>query len=430
MANLGARASSRAPDPRTWKWIALLQLALICAAAIALALAFDPSPHSDWLYYWIAAGDASLYQRGGAGLGLLAALKALGASPVAASLCINVASAAALLWVAYRCDPGRWKWYAQLVAGMLLAVTPFYGIVQLDLVAIAFLAIATWFLAGTPGLPTTARFTCGILLAAVAVSTKPHLALVVGAMAILLVPVRWGMRRRWAGSADLLVAALLAGSLLGFVADYATRAAVGQQDSMRTTSAVTLYAGLLVLGEGRPCGYWSEEAAEAAKIDMRQPLARAVATRLAAEPPRHWAGVMACKLPEILLPRPFALNWLVESASTREQPDGAGGPANAGSRYAVARWMERAVYFALETAILCTVVVTAVGSRGRAAAPGSIAVAWIMAFWAVHAVFEIQGRYFLPMLLIAPILAALAARAAVAGGIGSAGKTGAAGSLS
>ena len=39
---------------------------------------------------------------------------------------------------------------------------------------------------------------------------------------------------------------------------------------------------------------------------------------------------------------------------------------------------------------------------------GLLPMMWVLAFWAVHAVFEIQGRYFLGMLLVAPLLCGLA----------------------
>jgi hypothetical protein len=35
-------------------------------------------------------------------------------------------------------------------------------------------------------------------------------------------------------------------------------------------------------------------------------------------------------------------------------------------------------------------------------------VLWVLAFWCVHVVFEVQGRYFASMLLLAPVITALA----------------------
>ena len=48
---------------------------------------------------------------------------------------------------------------------------------------------------------------------------------------------------------------------------------------------------------------------------------------------------------------------------------------------------------------------------------------WLVGFWSVHVVFEVQGRYFLGLFVLAPLLCAAVARLAappdVAGGGGS-----------
>ena len=102
-------------DPRAprygWVWLTLagLQALLLVGVGVALAAWWWPEPHSDWAYYWQAAGRPEVYERGGLGLWLLALPKVLGLSPVAASLSINIPSALWLLFLAYRLDGGRWN---------------------------------------------------------------------------------------------------------------------------------------------------------------------------------------------------------------------------------------------------------------------------------------------------------------------------------
>ena len=396
-----------APGPGAWRMIACLQYAAIAAAAIALASMLDPQPHSDWRYYWNAAGGLAGYRRGGLGLLPLALFRASGLGPVAAALCVNLACGAALLWIAYRVDRLAWKPFAQLVAGYLFLIAPFFGIVQLDLFAATLLAVAFGLAVVAPQRRGTV--VAAILLAAAAVATKPQLALVLWAFSgMLLLLLRWPLRRRWPRSCDVAVVAMLVASFVGFAGDYAARIASGERASMRTSSAVTLYGGLLVSGTGIGCGYWSPEAARAARDDMRKPLAAAVGERLASRPVGHWFGVVRCKLPEILAPGPYALYWLVESPSVRAQLQARPDRAALERLYARALALERIAYRVLTFSILGAVLLTALGlwRTGRplrALCPPL----WVIAFWGVHAVFEIQGRYFLPMFLLAPLLCAM-----------------------
>src|SRR5690606_29690090 len=102
----------------------------------------EPQPHSDWLYYWTAAGDPARYERGGLGLWMLALPKTVGLGPVASSLSLNLPSACLSLWMGWRSDQTRWRCLALLVASYLMLITPFYGVVQLDLLAATMLGAA------------------------------------------------------------------------------------------------------------------------------------------------------------------------------------------------------------------------------------------------------------------------------------------------
>jgi hypothetical protein len=399
----------KAPRASTWRWIAALQFALIATSALAFALALTPEPHSDWLYYWDAARDIHRYQRGGAGLAVLALLRWFELSPVAASLVLNVPSAATLLWVAYAADRSAWKLPAQFVAAYLWMISPFYGIVQLDLVATAMLAMACWFLLiQQPCRVMSVRVLLALILGCAAVSTKPQLALVLWSMILVLSAVRLLSRWQWPRRMDLFIGVMLVASLMGFAVDYMLRKAVDQGESMRTSSAVTLYGGFLVSTTGPGCGYWSVAAAEAAKADLHKPIHTAIYKRLSRRPVSHWFGVLACKAPQIGLPPPYALYWALESPSVREAISRSSDRGHWERLYRHARMFESVVYRGL--GLLIVVAVWAAAWKMRRDAPewALLAPSWILSFWAVHAVFEIQGRYFLPMFLLAPILLALA----------------------
>lgn len=202
---------------------------------------------------------------------------------------------------------------------------------------------------------------------------------------------------------------LLAGSVLGFSADLGLRHLGERSESVRTVSGVTLYAGLLVAEPGPTCGYWSPEAMQAARDDLGKPLLSAVGERLAARPASHWCEVLACKLPRILWPEPYALYWLTAAPSVQEFLAPLRADPRFEGRYQGAFVAERWVYdklLVLAWAALAIAAVLAWRRGGRFAA--LLILAWPASFWAVHLVFEIQGRYFLGLYLLAPLVAALA----------------------
>ncbi|MDH5822806.1 hypothetical protein QFW77_07335 [Luteimonas sp. RD2P54] len=397
-----------------WTAIAATQWALLMGLGTWLALWWQPAPHSDWGYYWAAAGDVAAYERGGLSLWLLAVPKALGWSPVASALALNLPAATAALGLAWHVDPTRWRVFAQLTAAYLLLITPFFGIVQLDLISAAQLGLGMW-LAFGPGLslPFRIRLPLAAVAIAFAVSTKPQYALVVWAlvpMALALMILRRGHPR---AGASAIYGVLLAGSLLGFATDMAMRQASGRTEQIRTSSAVTLYAGLLVSSDRRDerCGYWSVAAAQAARQDLDRSMLVAARDRLSARPLEHWISVVACKAPQIVSPPPYALYWLIESPNIRARIDTRQDRERLQERYLRALGLEQLAYRALTLTILIACGWTAARSRRAAAPPRAwLPVLWILAFWVVHTVFEIQGRYFLGMFLLAPLLCGLVLR--------------------
>ena len=409
-------------DPRAtgyrWAWrvLAGLQALLLVVGGAALAVWWSPAPHSDWLYYWQSAGKPDAYVRGGLGLWLLALPKVLGMSPVASALAVNLPSSLWLLVIAYRLDRGRLKILAQLVALYLLLIVPFAGIVQVDLVAAAALGTAFWLLADD-GLRLTSGWRFGMAVACIvfAVSTKPQYALVLWSLLALSLPVAWRLRRCLSVGFYRIVLALLAGSVLGFAVDMGMRVSSGKTEEIRTSSAVTLYGGLLVSSDqpSKGCGYWSVEAAQAAKEDLHKPLSQAVLDRLQAHSIDHWVSVVWCKVPEILSPPPYALYWLIESPNIRAHIDARPDREQINAVYFRALEVERKAYGWARGLIILACIWTALVLLRRRDPLGALPLLWLIGFWSVHMVFEVQGRYFLGLFVLAPILCAAVGRLAL-----------------
>ncbi|WP_144899536.1 hypothetical protein [Luteimonas cucumeris] len=387
------------------------EVLMILAISIQLALWFRPEPHSDWAYYWAAAGDVTRYERGGLSLWLLAIPKALGWSPLASALALNCLAALLLLCSSRALDPTAARWFGLLVALYLLLITPFFSIVQLDMLAAAQLAVGVWLLASPPS-RWSRRFTFFVaaVMIAAGVSTKPQYALTLWAMLGLFVAAWLVLKRRMHPFLPILFAVLLAGSVTGFTIDLGLRALSGRSEAIRTNSAVTLYSGLLVSGTGPRCGYWSAGAAEAAKADLSKPLHHAVLDRLAQKPPTHWISVIGCKLPEIFRPGPYALYWLVESPNIRTRIDADPRRTEIDAAYRRALWWESHAYSALTLSILAMAAFTCIAMWRNAPLLALLPVLWITSFWVVHIVFEIQGRYFLGIFLLVPLLCSIALR--------------------
>ena len=362
-----------------------------------------PEPHSDWAYYWQAAGDLSLYRRGGLDLWLLSIPKAVGLSPVASALALNLPSVIVVFLVAWAAGRGL-RWPAGLAIVYLGLLTPYFGIVQLDLIAAAQIAGAfwLWFRGGRPA------WTLAVALLIMAVSTKPQYALTLWAMLGLMLPFAWFRDR---GKVLSLTAMLAVGSVSGFAVDIGLRHASGNAEAIRTTSAVTLYGGLLVSGTGEGCGAWSVEAGEAAKADLGRPLATVVVERLRSQSASHWWAIMRCKLPDIVVPYPYAVYWLVESPNIRARIDAAPDRNRLQAQYVRALRVERQVHGVLVALILGSVLAVSVWLAWRREwSLAAVPAAWVLSFWGVHLVFEIQGRYFLGLLLLAPIISAFVLR--------------------
>lgn len=395
-----------------WPSIAAAQLVVIGVLAAWFAFGWKPAPISDWLLYWDTAGNPDRYERGGLGLWLLALPKSLGAPAHAASFVLNLLAATSLCAVAYRADRTRWRLFAQTMMGYLLLVTPYFGIVQLDLLGTAALVGGMWLLLESVERDRVrvAQFGCALLALTLAVSTRPQFALILWAL-VGLIGVAMLVWRQWRTRRMALIAAgLLLGSIVGFCVDMGMRQISGRTEQIRTSSAVTLYAGLLVSSDRRDqgCGYWSVEAGQAAREDLHMSMWDAANGRLAARPPEHWGRVLLCKAPQIVSPPAYALYWFAEAPNLAEwrnqHPDRVDVERFQAKAYAV----ERRLYRALGMIILLVALATAIKAvRARRWDAPLLLAGWITAFWAVHMVFEIQGRYFVGFYLMLPVLCAM-----------------------
>ena len=396
MATIASHIGNKAADRK----FLLLEIAAITALATVLAVQFAPEPFSDWQYYWQAAGSPDHYERGGAALVLLGWLKRLGASPHLTMLGLNLVAGIATLMLARRVDPTPGKWIAHLAALYLLLLAPYYGIVQFDLLAAMSLGLGLMLILQPPlRLGRLGSATGAVLTIAAAVSTRPQFLLVLTTLSGLLVLTWWIGKERQ--SSTLLHAAVLlfAAALAGFGFDSALRANAERSGAIRTNSSVTLYSGLLASSTRlADCGRWSAEATSTMRSDLKKPLAQAVIERIQAEPVSHWMTVMACKVPQIVAPPPFAWSWLMASPSAREHPSAAAMRTVALAEQLMYRLLS-AVFFVLA---LCVAWRRHSSSQLR-----WLPMLWLLAFGVVHLVFEVQGRYFLAMLLLLPILCAL-----------------------
>ncbi|MCC8361760.1 hypothetical protein LK996_01515 [Lysobacter sp. A6] len=405
-------ASARIAALLESRWLLAAAGVAIVALGAALALWLQPQPHSDWGYYWDAAGKPEWYQRGGLSLWLLAALKATGMSPWVAASVLNAVAVAVLLLVMHASDTTKGHLLTWLVAAYLFLIAPFIGIVQLDMIAAAQLALGAWMVVSPPkSWPRAASLGVAIALFAMGVSTKPQYALIAWGMTGLFAIAWLLLRRRSNPSALLLMAVLFAGSVAGFAVDLGMRSFSGRTESIRTSSAVTLYGGLLVSSDGKGCGYWKPEATEAAISDLGRPLHEAVVDRLRDKPATHWLSIMECKLPQIVSPPSYALYWLMESPNVRAEREAHPARANIELQYRRVAFVEYRVYALIAWAILLATIIVAVHLWRRGEPLVALfGVLWMLAFWGVHLVFEIQGRYFLGMFLLLPLWCALMLR--------------------
>ena len=386
----------------------MVALAALAIAATMWAFAIRPEPFSDWAYYWQAASGAVAYERGGLLLFVLGGLQAMSLPPHVAALALNLPAAIFVGWLAHRADGHRFGMAAMLVFAYLFTLVPYYAVVQLDVAATA-LACAGMCLLAVEAVrgPRPWRVIAAVALIAAAVSSRPQFLLVLTVFAgLVAVAVAWlgasgnVPRRRAVAMAGMLLAA----TWLGFGIDSALRADAGRAGAVRTTSGVTLYAGLLSSDTVPPtCGHWNERATHDARADAGAPLLQAVSARLQSEPPSHWLSVIGCKMPAVVLPRSYALGWSLGAPNVQARIQASADPARWQAWSARLHGIERLGYMALLAALYCfTGVAVARRSTRRQWLFAILPVAWIATFWLVHAVFEIQPRYFLSLFLLLP----------------------------
>ncbi|HEL4807557.1 TPA: hypothetical protein UN084_003108 [Stenotrophomonas maltophilia] len=372
-------------------------------AAWWLASTFLPAPISDWEYYWYAASALDDYHRGGLALLLLAAPKALGLSPWLSALLLNVAAVFCLAMACNHLDRSRHRLPTVLLWLYLCLLVPYAGIVQLDMLSAAALAIAI--VSGRAFLLGADRRGAALMVLALvfATSTRTQYSLVLLAFVALLAPFTLlrPRRARW----TWLLCLVAVGAVLGGVVDSAWRSKAGNAGSFRTGLGVTLYNGLLTSStDAATCGAWSPGGTQAAAEDLHLSLPQAVRNRLAAQDSGHWLKVVECKTRMIVLAQPYAWYWFSDAPVAKDKL--AAHPFFASRMGELTQWYDR-VYKIARTLILLLVMVTVfLAVRRRALLDAAIPLAWLVSFWCVHVALEIQGRYFLGMLLLAPLLCA------------------------
>ncbi len=379
---------------------------LLVALSTASAFAIRPLPFSDWLYYWEVARGAVRYERGGVLVFVLRLLQALSLQPYTAALAMNLASAFAILALAYRGNTKRIGIAPILVLAYLLAITPYYSVIQFDLPATALLCGGLFLLAADASGKRRVWFVvASVALVSSAVSSRPQfflLLLVFGTLlvlaAALVSPFRGVASNRIVVSAVLLIMA----AILGFALDSALRAGAGRADAIRTTSGVTLYAGLLSSETSGPnCGHWSVQATRDAREDAELPLVQAVSQRLKERTLRHWLEVVRCKAPSIVLPRGYALSWSMGAPNVVERMNASHDFERVNVLSSRLYRIEHLVYWALLTVIyVFTLVVVMRRISNRQWMAALLPVLWISSYWFVHVIFEIQARYFLSLFLL------------------------------
>ncbi|GGK13303.1 hypothetical protein [Luteimonas terricola] len=384
---------------------------LLLALATTSAFIVRPLPFSDWAYYWDVAQGSFPYERGGVMVFVLRAFQLLQLEPYATALIMNLAAAAVLLAVAWRAEAGHMSMPMLLVLAYLLVIAPYFSVVQFDLAATALLCVGLWYLASeATGRARIRNMAAALLLVACAVSSRPQFFLVLPVFAALLV-IAAAVVGGWTGlsrsRSPMTAAVLLIAALIGFAADSALRSASGRAQAVRTNSGVTLYAGLLSSGDSPPaCGHWSEQATKEARDDADQPLLQTAFTRLQERPMGHWLAVVRCKTPGILMPTAYALSWSLGSPNVVERMEKSSSPEQEARVTRLYRAEHRG-YLALLVLIYGFALVTAVRRMMRREWTAALLpLLWIASYWAVHAIFEIQARYFLSLFLLLPFMAA------------------------
>ena len=356
---------------------------------------------------------------------MLRALQKLPLAPYAVMLLINLASALVILAIAYRADGRRIGLASALVYAYLLAITPYFAVVQFDLSATALLCAGFGFLAlDAPAARRPWVILAATLLVAGAVSSRPQFLLVLLVFAALVTAAAAFARGTGSASrrrAMLAAGALLAATLLGFAADSALRSGAGRAEAVRTNSGVTLYAGLLSSETSPPtCGHWSPEATRDARADAHLPLVEAVSARLRAEPSTHWIAVVQCKSGAIALPGAYALSWSLGSPNVAERFSAQGEDRHLQAAAPYLYRVEHLGYYALTLLIYAAALIASVQrARQHRWLWALLPVLWVASFWLVHSVFEIQARYFLSLFVVLPLLSAshgLGSGAGVKGG--------------
>jgi len=375
-----------------------------CFAAI-----YMPTPSGDWAYYWKLATDLGDYRRGGLSVFLLTPFKLLGLQPWMVALPINVGIAWTFVLLCSKVDDTPGKVPTLLAMLYLYTLVPFAGIVQVDMIA-ALWALAALLL-GASAVQSAGRWRVGLAIGclAMAASTRSQYALVLMVMALALFPfILFGSQRQQVliRTAVLIIGL---GGMLGLVLDTGMRSGTGNGGTFRTGVGVVIYSGLLVTPSSGPwCGGWTPEAKLASELDDGLPFIEAMSNRVSARSFDEFMETIGCKTGRILGYEPFAWYWLQNGRGARRDDELGEARWQWLDRWAPAYDRYFAVVRSLGWACLACFVLLSVHRRHLLGIV--LPLAWIFSYWAVHAVFEVQGRYFLGMAWLAPVLSFVAYR--------------------
>ena len=387
----------------------LAALVLWTMVASYLAILYPPKPGGDWAYYWDLATNPGMYRRGGLSVFLFSPFKLIGFPPWLAALAINVSIGWLFILALARIGDSRGMLATILAVLYLYTLAPFAGIVQLDMMAALWALVALLIAVSAIQKGSRIRYCLSIACLAMAASTRTQYALVLIVMASLVVPFALGCRRAKRRRLLAVTAALMLGGGAGLALDSTLRAVAGNAEDFRDGVGVVIYTGLLTTADSGPwCGGWTPAALQAAKEDKALDFTDAMRMRLKARPLGEYGNVISCKSGRIFFFEPFALYWLQSSRMEQQ-----GGGASEAAWQRLERWQpayDR--FFSVVRGALWVYLIGFVAfSIARRNLLGAVLPAvWIIAYWCVHSVLEVQGRYFLGMAWLIPGLCLIAYR--------------------
>ena len=401
-----------AAEPRFWRRLAWPHLGAAAAVLLLIwgvAIAYRPTPFTDFHAHWASALNLGIYLKGGILILVYAPLARLGVPASTAATLLNSLAwmlMVSALWIGRRPEEAGSRRTAQVLASGALAPLGFWWIgmgalVNTDLPHLGLTAFALrgllegwrresrwtlWLSGGLLGLGVSIRLQ----------SLPPLLGLLVIFFGVWL----WrGSKQGWAQigtrrfgrlAAALLLAAALAGSM-----DLALRSLSELGDKLTVVSRSPLYNGILVTRPGQWCGCWRPETTPIIEAEVHQSLREVVVKHLGEKSWGDLAALVTCKMTNFLGARVLAADWL----ATPMESDPNQKAQSPGPVLEILRTGEKLLNLGFRLLLLMLLVPWARWSRG----PESLYLpaAWLLlgGYIALHLVMEIQPRYLMPVLV-------------------------------